>query len=168
MINGAHVLLYSTNADADRALLKDILGLPHVDVGGGWLILGLPPAEIAVHPGEKNDQHEMYLMCENVEVFIERLRAKGIECAAVADQRWGRVTSFQLPGGGKLNAYEPRHARPPVMGKAGGGAPRKTRSAASRVRPKVSAKARSGSKKAATRTKTAKASRTRKKPARRR
>ena len=115
MINGAHILLYSKNAERDRALLKDVLGLPHVDVGGGWLIFGLPPAEIAVHPGDENDVHELYLMCEDIEATAAALAARGIACSPRQNQSWGIVSQITLPGGGKLGIYEPRHARPKAM-----------------------------------------------------
>jgi hypothetical protein len=115
MINGAHILLYSAHADRDRALLKDVLGLPHVDVGGGWLIFGLPPAEIAVHPGDENDVHELYLMCEDIEKAVAALGARGVACSPRQNQGWGIVSQITLPGGGRLGIYEPRHARPKPM-----------------------------------------------------
>jgi catechol 2,3-dioxygenase-like lactoylglutathione lyase family enzyme len=113
MIDGAHVILYSTDADADRAALRDVLGLPHVDVGGGWLIFGLPPAEVAVHPTDGPPQHELYLMCDDVEATIVELAASGIEATDVDDQGWGLVTRITLPGGSELGLYQPRHERPP-------------------------------------------------------
>ena len=116
MISGAHSIIYSKNPEADRAFLKDVLGLPHVDVGHGWLIFGLPPAEVAVHPSEKNDVHEFYLICADVDVFAARVTARGLSCSPVRDMGWGRLTQVSLPGGGKLGVYEPRHARPkPVL-----------------------------------------------------
>jgi hypothetical protein len=118
MINGAHAIVYSTNPDADREFLKDVLGLPHVDVGGGWLIFGLPPAEIAVHPSEKNDTHEIYLMCDDVEAFMTSMKERGLETAPVQDQGWGLLTQLTLPGGGKLGVYQPRHERPAMVGAA--------------------------------------------------
>jgi catechol 2,3-dioxygenase-like lactoylglutathione lyase family enzyme len=114
MINGAHAIVYSTDAEADRAFLRDVLGLTHVDAGHGWLIFGLPPAEVAVHPGERNDAHELYFMCDDVEAFVAGLSARGVTCSLVQDRGWGRLTSVSLPGGGKLGVYEPRHARPPA------------------------------------------------------
>ena len=113
MITGAHSIVYSKNADADRAFLRDVLALPSVDVGGGWLIFGLPPAEVAVHPSDKNDVHEFYLMCDDINGFVSDLKARGITCSEVQDQGWGILTSVTLPGGGKLGVYQPRHARPP-------------------------------------------------------
>jgi hypothetical protein len=116
MITGAHSIIYSKNPEADRAFLKDVLGLPHVDVGDGWLIFGLPPAEVAVHPSEKNDVHEFYLICADVDVFVARVTARGLGCSPVRDLGWGRLTQVSLPGGGKLGVYEPRHARPKPVG----------------------------------------------------
>jgi catechol 2,3-dioxygenase-like lactoylglutathione lyase family enzyme len=113
MINGAHIILYSTDAEADRRFLRDMLGLPHVDVGDGWLIFGLPPAEVAVHPAETRS-HELYLMCEDVQAFVDQLSDRGITCDEPQDQGWGILTRFTLPGGGSLGAYQPRHDRPPA------------------------------------------------------
>jgi hypothetical protein len=114
MINGAHSIIYSTNPDADREFLRDVLKLPHVDVGGGWLIFGLPPAEIAVHPAAKNDLHELYFMCDDVAVFVEEMRKRRIACEPVQPQPWGLLTQVTLPGGGKIGVYQPRHPRPPA------------------------------------------------------
>ncbi len=111
MIDGAHIILYSSNADADRAFLKDILGLPSVDVGDGWLIFALPPAEVAVHPSDGGTTHELYFMTSNAEKLVADLTARGIACDPVANRGWGLLTTIQLPGGSKLGAYEPRHAR---------------------------------------------------------
>jgi hypothetical protein len=115
MINGAHSIIYSTNPEADRTLLRDVFKLPSVDVGEGWLIFGLPPAEVAVHPSNKNDLHELYLMCEDVEAFIAALEAHDVACGPVQNQGWGLLTHVVLPGGGKLGVYQPRHARPKPM-----------------------------------------------------
>ena len=112
MIIGAHSIIYSKNADADREFLRDVLGLPNVDVGGGWLIFGLPPAEVAVHPSNENDVHEFYLMCDNIEKFVDEMKSRGVDCKQVKDQGWGLLTEIVLPGGGKLGVYQPRHARP--------------------------------------------------------
>jgi hypothetical protein len=112
MITGAHAIIYSRNAEADRALLRDVLGLPHVDVGDGWLIFALPPAEVAVHPGDKNDVHECYLMVKDVGRFVDRMKKRGVACTAPRDMGWGVLTQISLPGGGKLGVYQARHARP--------------------------------------------------------
>ncbi len=112
LISGAHSILYSRDAEADRQFLKDIFGFPAVDVGDGWLIFGLPPAELAVHPSSRNGRSEFYLMCDNIEALTHDLRKKGIHCSPVQDQDWGLITRVLLPGGGKLPIYEPRHPRP--------------------------------------------------------
>ncbi len=116
MIIGAHAIIYSTQPQADRAFLRDVLQFPHVDVGDGWLIFGLPPAEVAVHPSGTNSVHELYLMCDDVEALIAKLRHAGFECEPVQSLPWGLLTHLTLPGGGKLGIYAPRHARPPAMG----------------------------------------------------
>ena len=115
MIIGAHSIIYSIRPEADRAFLRDVLKFPSVDVGEGWLIFGLPPAEVAVHPAEENDIHEFYLMCDNVKAFVAEMKKKKIDCDPVADRGWGIVTNVKLPGGGKLGVYQPRHARPKPM-----------------------------------------------------
>jgi hypothetical protein len=114
MIIGAHSIIYSMNPEADRAFLRDVLRFPHVDAGHGWLIFGLPPAEVAIHPAEKNNIHEFYLMCAGISEFIARMRKHKIRCGPVQSQPWGKLTQLTLPGGGKLGVYEPRHPRPPA------------------------------------------------------
>src|SRR4029079_13164674 len=116
MIKGAHAIIYSKKPEADRVFFRDVLRLPNVDVGGGWLIFGLPPAEIAVHPSESTNVHELYLMCDNSRSFVDRLTMLGIECSAVEEQRWGLLTRLKLPGGGQIGIYQPRHARPEPPG----------------------------------------------------
>ena len=115
MLIGSHSIIYSKNAEADRAFLRDVLKLTHVDVGQGWLIFGLPPSEVAVHPGEKNNVHEFYLMCDDVEAFIAEMKKNKIACGPVHNQGWGMLTQVTLPGGGKLGVYQPRHGRPEEM-----------------------------------------------------
>ena len=115
MIDGAHAIIYSKNPEADRAFLRDTLKLTHVDAGDGWLIFGLPPAEVAVHPSDKNDVHELYLMCRDVEALIGELSRQGAACSPVQNRGWGLITQVTLPGGGKLGVYEPRHQRPAPM-----------------------------------------------------
>ena len=112
MITGAHAIIYSKDPEADRAFLRDVLGLSGVDVGGGWLIFGLPPAEVAVHPSDENGRHELYLMCDDVNAFVAAMGSKGVACSPVHDLRWGLLTHIALPGGGKLGVYPARHARP--------------------------------------------------------
>ena len=114
LITGAHVLIYSKQAEADRAFLRDVIGLTNVDLGHGWLIFGLPPAEVAVHPGD-NGQAGFYLMYDDVAAFVAEMKARGIECGPVENQGWGLLTYVVLPGGGKLGVYQPRHARPATM-----------------------------------------------------
>ena len=112
LINGAHSIIYSSNAEADRALLGDVLGLPNVDVGQGWLIFALPPAEVAVHPSDKNDVHELYLMTDDIRAFVADMKKRDVVCSEPNDQSWGILSKMTLPGGGKLGVYQPRHARP--------------------------------------------------------
>lgn len=118
MITGAHSIIYSKDPEADRAFLRDVLKFPSVDVGEGWLIFGLPPAEVAVHPSKKNDIHEFYLMCDDVTAFVAGMKKRKVACTPVQNMGWGSLTQVMLPGGGKLGVYEPRHARPkPMKGK---------------------------------------------------
>jgi len=116
MINGAHVILYSTDADQDRAFLRDKLDLPTTDAGGGWLIFALPPAEVALHPsdsvprGESGDLCEFYLLCDDLKATTAELRERGVELSGeVSDEGWGLLTAIPLPGGGRIGLYEPRH-----------------------------------------------------------
>jgi hypothetical protein len=110
MINGAHVIIYSRDAAADRAFIRDTFGYPGVDAGEGWLIFKLPPAEIAVHPTEGSPTHELYLMCDDIEGTLAGLAAKGVEITSPpADRGWGVLASIRLPSGGELSIYEPRH-----------------------------------------------------------
>lgn len=113
MINGAHTIVYSSDAEADRAFFRDVLGFRHVDAGDGWLIFTLPPAELGVHPAEGSaGGHELYLMCDDVDTTVAELAARGVEFTQPVTQAgWGRVTRFRLPGGGELGTYEPRHER---------------------------------------------------------
>jgi hypothetical protein len=112
MINGGHVILYSKDAEADKAFIKDVLKFSYVDVHQGWLIFKLPPAEIAVHPSDENDLHEFYLMTDDLDLEIRNLKKAGVSCDDVTQQSWGRLTRIQLPGGGTLGLYQPRHQRP--------------------------------------------------------
>jgi hypothetical protein len=125
MIHGAHVILYSKSPEADRAFFKDVLKYPYSDAGHGWLIFALPPAEIAVHPTDGDERHELYLMCDDVQAFVGEMAAKNVACGPVQEQRWGLLTSITLPGAGTLGVYEPRHASP--LKKAAPSAPRRAR-----------------------------------------
>ena len=109
MIFGAHVIVYSKDATADRAFLRDILGFASVDAGHGWLIFALPPAEVAVHPAEYNDRHELYFMCDDLRAEISKLEEKGVRCSEVQEARWGSVTKIRLPGGSEVGLYQPKH-----------------------------------------------------------
>ena len=113
MISGAHVTVFSRDADATRAFFRDVLGLDSVDAGGGWLIFALPPAELAVHPSDGPPSHELFLMCDNLGETLERLAAEDVALARPAtDAGWGRVAYLDVPGLGELGLYEPRHASP--------------------------------------------------------
>ncbi|CAM3904534.1 VOC family protein [Smaragdicoccus niigatensis] len=110
MISGAHVILYSSDADADRAFLQNILGTRAVDAGGGWTIVALPPAEIAVHPTEDAPKHELYFMTDDIEETMRDLAEKGVEfVGGVSELRWGRLTAIKLPSGAEVGIYEPKH-----------------------------------------------------------
>ena len=113
MITGAHAIIFSKDAEALRAFLGDTLGFRSVDAGGGWLIFGLPPAELAAHPAEEAGKHELYLMCDDIEATVAELEAKGVKFAGpVSEAGFGLMTSIELPGGGELGLYEPRHPTP--------------------------------------------------------
>jgi catechol 2,3-dioxygenase-like lactoylglutathione lyase family enzyme len=112
MIFGAHVIVYSADADADRAFLRDVLGLANVDAGHGWLIFALPPAEVAVHPAETNGKHELYFMCDDLKAEMSDLKKKGVTCSDVEEARWGSITRMRLPGGGEVGLYQPKHPSP--------------------------------------------------------
>ncbi|MGW6281895.1 VOC family protein [Kribbella sp. NPDC055071] len=109
MINGAHVIIYSRDAEADRDFFRDVLGYPHADAGHGWLIFKLPPAEVAVHPAEV-ESHELFLMCDDLDQTVAELTARGVEFVKpVQRERWGVLTSIRLPGGGEVGLYQPLH-----------------------------------------------------------
>ena len=112
VISGAHVILFSEDAEADRAFFRDVLGFRSVDAGDGWLIFALPPAELAVHPAD-DAHHELYLMCRDLDTTVEALRQKGAGISdKVMERDWGRMVALTLPGGSSLYLYEPRHASP--------------------------------------------------------
>jgi len=111
-ISGAHVVLYSTDPEADRKFFRDVLRFHHVDAGDGWLIFALPPSEVAVHPtksAQEDAQHSLFLMCDDLGATMSLLRKKKVKCKAVANERWGKVAMITLPSGGELGLYEPRH-----------------------------------------------------------
>jgi catechol 2,3-dioxygenase-like lactoylglutathione lyase family enzyme len=119
MIYGAHFLLYSSDPEADRAFLRDVLGFRSVDAGHGWLIFALPPAELAVHPAEgtfvqRHADHDLlgavlYLMCDDVHAVVRDLRAKKVACSEIVVAEWGLSTTVPLPSGGRLGLYQPTH-----------------------------------------------------------
>ncbi|HEY1160602.1 MAG TPA: extradiol dioxygenase [Terracidiphilus sp.] len=109
VIFGAHVILYSKDATADREFFREVLGLSSVDAGHGWLIFALPPAEAAVHPAEENGRHELYFMCDDLKTEVLALGEKGVRCSEVEEARWGSIARITLPGGGKVGLYQPKH-----------------------------------------------------------
>lgn len=112
MISGAHVMIFTQDEAADRAFFRDVIGIPCIDSGGGWLIFKLPPAELGIHGGERNDFHQLYLMCDDLDAEIARLAGRGVACADTKTASWGRFTGVPLPGGGTIGLYEARHKRP--------------------------------------------------------
>ena len=113
MIIGAHSVIYSTDPEADHRFLRDVLKLPAVDGGGGYLIFGLPSAEASIHPSSKDNlQHELYLLCDSIDAFISEMRKHSVSCGPVQDEGWGLLTQVTLPGGGRLGVYQPQHERP--------------------------------------------------------
>ena len=113
MITGLHAIVFSPEAEKVRAFLADVVGLPAVDAGGGWLIFAMPPAELAVHPADQGGRHELYLMCDDIQATLADLRGKGAEIARdVSDQGWGLLAAIRLPDGTELPIYQPRHPSP--------------------------------------------------------
>jgi catechol 2,3-dioxygenase-like lactoylglutathione lyase family enzyme len=114
VITGMHAIVFSAEAEKVRAFFADVLGMPSVDAGGGWLIFALPPAELAVHPADGETRHELYLMCDDIRATLADLRARGVEVAReVSDQGWGLLAAIRLPDGSEFPIYEPRHPLPP-------------------------------------------------------
>ncbi len=109
MISGAHVIVYSKDAEADRIFFREVLGFASVDAGHGWLIFALPPAEAAFHPAEENDRHELYFLCSDLKVEMSALAKKSVVCSTVQEERWGSITRISLPGGGHVGLYQPKH-----------------------------------------------------------
>jgi catechol 2,3-dioxygenase-like lactoylglutathione lyase family enzyme len=112
MINGAHVVISTKDPEADRTFFRDVLKFPSVDAGHGWLIFAMPPAEAAFHDSESNDKHELYLMCDDIGATLKDLKSKKVNVSDVNEQRWGKLATFALPGGGKVGIYEPKHPSP--------------------------------------------------------
>jgi catechol 2,3-dioxygenase-like lactoylglutathione lyase family enzyme len=112
MITGAHLIVYTDAAEEAREFLRDGLGLPNVDAGGGWLIFALPPAQLAVHPATEPHQ-ELYLMCDQLEATMAELEAKGATFdRPPREADWGWLVTMSIPGGTRLELYQPSHARP--------------------------------------------------------
>jgi catechol 2,3-dioxygenase-like lactoylglutathione lyase family enzyme len=109
LVSGAHAIVYSRDAEADRAFFRDVLGLAHVDAGGGWLIFALPPSEVAVHPGEEDGGHELYLTCDDLQATVKALKAKKAKVSPVRSLQWGDLVQVTLPGGGEIGLYQPKH-----------------------------------------------------------
>src|SRR5271169_6376183 len=109
MITGAHSIIYSTDPTADRLFLRDVLNFPYVDAGDGWLIFALPPAELAVHPEKRDVSHELYLVCDDLKKTVKELKQKKVTCSASIAQEWGTLVRVNLPSGGKLGLYQPKH-----------------------------------------------------------
>jgi len=109
MISGAHVIIYTKNAEEDRAFFRDVLGFKSVDAGHGWLIFALPPAEAAFHPSEENGVHELYFMCGDLKTEMASLAKQGVKCSEVQEERWGFITKMRLPGGSDVCLYQPKH-----------------------------------------------------------
>jgi catechol 2,3-dioxygenase-like lactoylglutathione lyase family enzyme len=113
VITGVHAVMYTNDAEGLRAFVRDVLGFPSVDAGGGWLIFALPPAELAAHPAEEDGRHELYLMCDDIVATVDELERKGVEFTGpVTEAGFGLMTAIKLPGGGELGLYEPRHPTP--------------------------------------------------------
>ncbi len=112
MINGAHIVISTKQPEADRAFFRDVLGFPSVDAGHGWLIFALPPLEAAFHDSSKNDLHELYFMCDDIDAALRDLKAKHVEVSKITEERWGKIAKFKLPGGGAIGIYQPKHASP--------------------------------------------------------
>ena len=112
MINGAHIVIYTKDPEADRAFFRDVLKFSFVDAGHGWLIFAMPPLEAAFHDSEENGQHELYLICDDISATLKDLKSKNVNVSEVSEQSWGKVATFMLPAGGKIGIYQPSHPSP--------------------------------------------------------
>ncbi|HYK89973.1 MAG TPA: extradiol dioxygenase, partial [Acidobacteriota bacterium] len=118
MISGAHIIIYSKDAEADRVFFRDVLGFRSVDAGHGWLIFALPPAEAAFHPSDENGAHELYLMCDDLKAVMRSLAKRHVRCSKAQEVPWGCITRMQLPGGGEVSLYQPKH--PTILSRGSG------------------------------------------------
>ncbi|MGI8627884.1 MAG: VOC family protein [Geodermatophilaceae bacterium] len=110
MLIGAHTILFTRDAEADRGFFRDVLKFPSVDSGDGWLIFTLPPGELACHPTDGPPSQELYLMCDDVHATVETLKADGVEFTKeISNEGWGLLTAMKTPGGGELGLYQPMH-----------------------------------------------------------
>ena len=111
MITGIHALIYAPDAEKVRTFLRDVLNFKSVDAGHGWLIFALPPTELAAHPTGEGEQtrHELFLMCDDLQNTIAELKSKGVHCDPIGEAPWGSVTTIDIPGGGRMGLYQPRH-----------------------------------------------------------
>ncbi len=112
MIIGCHSIIYSKDPESDRTFIRDVLKFPYVDVGDGWLIFGLPPSEMAVHPSDKNNVQELYLMCDDISETIAEMKKLKVKCGTIEEHSWGLMTNLRLPSGTKLGIYQPFHNGP--------------------------------------------------------
>jgi hypothetical protein len=112
MINGAHIVIYAKDPEADRACFRDVLRFPSVDAGHGWLIFAMPPLEAAFHESESNDRQELFFTCDDIAATLEELKSNQVKVSDVSEQRWGKTATLALPGGGKVGIYEPKHPSP--------------------------------------------------------
>jgi catechol 2,3-dioxygenase-like lactoylglutathione lyase family enzyme len=112
LIHGAHIVIYTKDPEADRAFFRDVLNFSSVDAGHGWLIFAMPPLEAAFHDSERNDHHELYLMCDDIAATLNDLQSKNVKVSAVNEERWGKLATLTLPGGGKIGLYQPKHPSP--------------------------------------------------------
>lgn len=115
MISASHMVVYTRDAEKDRAFFRDVLRMPSVDAGGGWMIFSLPPAQVGFHPADENDAHQLYLICEDIQETLKELAAQGLHHAGPTEQDWGITTAIELPGGGSLGLYQPK--RPMAVSK---------------------------------------------------
>src|SRR5438093_9972147 len=117
MIKGVHTMFYSSQAPELRAFIRDKLGFPCTDVGGGWLIFDLPEAEMGCHESDERDEarsgtRDISFYCDDIHKTVAELKQRGVEFTdSVKDEGYGLVTHFRVPGGFEVQLYQPRYAR---------------------------------------------------------